>query len=465
MSVSAKSWEAVSKILPQSITNYPNNPGTSYSTPSNPEIFSRGLDEAVQDKRDISAEGEQHSRISPGFGDDIELQNLPEVRESSQRTSISSRAASLDTRSIYEGWLLETSSNPQKQPPFAIFCCSQMPANFRPVSPRWIISPFSRDTSTLKPRIENPSQLHSALNSLPTDARDEINDLLRDRNDYASREYGWRVAAISSYSSPITMSEFFLRKRSKDKEPKKYLIILRGGLKPSGRETEELPDRYSNPWRQRHPRGVVSPYRYRQRIRSRSRSRGYGEERMGRPLDVFYDREPSKPPTRRVETSMMGTLRQRFPEDPQPIREGVQPQRDDFDDILPPHHAVRRHGGERLAEGALAGAGAGAAARVANGYEKQRNEPGHRVKQAIGGAALGALAAEVQASRGRSRSRSRHRYDRDRERDRKPGKVLVKRPDGDTRSQQQSISIRERRTKGSRTSDEAYRSTKCHYPR
>lgn len=63
------------------------------------------------------------------------------------------------------------------------------------------------------------------------------------------------------------------------------------------------------------------------------------------------------------------------------------------------HH--KRH----LAEGALAGAGA--AALLANHRDKQGNGPEHRGRQVVGGAALGALGAEV-LTRARSRYRDRH---------------------------------------------------------
>ena len=138
------------------------------------------------------------------------------------------------------------------------------------------------------------------------------------------------MAAISAYS-PTNASGFLFRKRPKDKEPEKYLVILRGGPKPySGRETEDLPDRYSNPWRD-HPRvdRDVVPFRYKPSL-----SRSYGVERVGRTNNVVYEREryegasPSPP--------IKGVLREHrrhFPEEPRPVREGVAPLVSDLDNF------------------------------------------------------------------------------------------------------------------------------------
>ncbi|RDW91095.1 hypothetical protein BP5796_02260 [Coleophoma crateriformis] len=80
------------------------------------------------------------------------------------------------------------------------------------------------------------------------------------------------------------------------------------------------------------------------------------------------------------------------------------------------------HRKRHLAEGALAGAGA--AALLASHREKQGEGPVHRGRQVVGGAALGAIGAEV-LTRARSRYRESH-YDRSRSRSSSHGHHKVK---------------------------------------
>jgi hypothetical protein len=186
----------------------------------------------------------------------------PKFDHSSSRTP----SPSLDTSSLYEGWLLEHRKNPTPVLSHNMFCCSALPVgltvNDRPV---WSILPFSRSTSLLKAHLHceatsaasstAPRSENSIIEQLGPSGRHEINQLLIDRNCRASRHYSWKLAAVNKYARRAHKN-FSLRKKE---NVERYLVILWGG--PTDTEgpapwvlvgtKEDLPDRFSNPWGER----------------------------------------------------------------------------------------------------------------------------------------------------------------------------------------------------------------------
>jgi len=85
VSASAKLRDSIPKKFAQSATNYTSIPEASHSQPKNLGILSRGLEEGLQDKRQTSAEGDQHSGIAQVSGNDVRLRIVEESEPSPRR--------------------------------------------------------------------------------------------------------------------------------------------------------------------------------------------------------------------------------------------------------------------------------------------------------------------------------------------------------------------------------------------
>jgi len=205
-------------------------------------------------------------------------QDAPSLADSAFHPRImnagSPRSPSIDTQSLYEGWLLEREPRVLTHYRGLIaLCCFKSLFHLWTEDgypPTWFINPFSRDSSFLKPQL-NPTKTKPAqydiIASIPTEGRRRIEDLLRDRNRAAKKGYGWKLAAVNPYSH--LPSEFKLSpwKKKAGNTEQRFLVILYGGPRSrlNGehpevsdllRIEEGLPERYGNPWAQRTRAGI-----------------------------------------------------------------------------------------------------------------------------------------------------------------------------------------------------------------
>jgi hypothetical protein len=240
-------------------------------------------DQDRRNPRQVSSDDEIFSPASPisaNNGNIFEILNLGAPPR--RRESHSSHSPSIDTRSFYEGWLLEPRTGRRDVPALAVLCCSRSPIHLRAdESPMWSIYPFSRDSKLLKTHLIKDTLKSTTRNkpsnnktkgfatsipgadiivALSPDARREINELLEDRNTQTTRGYGWKLAAIANYPYPSSKSKRSLL-HAETAKTERYLVVLKGGPKlPAGSEEavqpiligteEDLPDRHSNPWAQ-----------------------------------------------------------------------------------------------------------------------------------------------------------------------------------------------------------------------
>jgi len=240
-------------------------------------------DQDRRNSRQVSSDDKIFSPASPISANNGNIIEIPKLgAPPKRRESHSSHSPSIDTRSFYEGWLLEPETGRPDVPALPVLCCSRSSIHLRSdESPMWSIYPFSRDSKLLKTHLTKDAPKSTTRNKPPKNktrgfatstpdvdiivalspgARREINELLEDRNKQTTRRYGWKLAAIANYPYPSSKSKRSLLQLETAKT-ERYLVILKGGPKPpagSGEAAqpiligteEDLPDRHSNPWAQ-----------------------------------------------------------------------------------------------------------------------------------------------------------------------------------------------------------------------
>ncbi|KAH6674790.1 hypothetical protein B0J14DRAFT_21991 [Halenospora varia] len=159
-----------------------------------------------------------------------------------------------DVMVVYEGWLL-TRTKDQQNPALVSFCGLNIKIYPSAPDDRFSIVGNSLDQDHLSNMLADnrvSTKVTLKIEDLHSDAQQEIQDLLEDRNENSDLEFEWSLEAIIEISSSNTRKKsIFNRKKNTTKENgivSKWQVILRGGLRKSPPKVEDLVPTRSSPW-------------------------------------------------------------------------------------------------------------------------------------------------------------------------------------------------------------------------
>ncbi|TVY75982.1 hypothetical protein LSUE1_G005074 [Lachnellula suecica] len=194
---------------------------------------------------------------------DMNIERIEVLNQSGvENEDINSRSShfSSEDQFLYEGWLLEN----RKPPPSLTvvkFCGLKIKIlqDRRGSDDYFVTTPKTLDKDTLMQLVvyseSHPESPHvNVLESLESNARWEVEELIIDRNESASHFRSWIIAAIVDVNRPdngIAKKAFIWTKKYTNKvHSPSWMVVLKGGLHKEMGEKLVLPERDSDPWRQ-----------------------------------------------------------------------------------------------------------------------------------------------------------------------------------------------------------------------
>lgn len=243
---------------------------TTHGTPSGDKIPEKALnlqfDKGLPSDTNKTKPQVQFESARTAEDDPITILHQPadpssQPNESSPQHPILSSSRETDnTRTLYEGWLLHSEKSMGPSPTVVTFCGLKLRIYNPPplqVPVLYTLSPFSIDQEDLQKHVKEfnkrnkqlTTSLDSLLGGFDGAARNEILQLLNERNRWAPEPHGWKIIAILTMDDPKeTRTVFGMRKPSK-KSASKWLVVLKGGVIDAVETlVVNLPDRFSNPW-------------------------------------------------------------------------------------------------------------------------------------------------------------------------------------------------------------------------